>query len=335
MNPRAWLAGRPALRRGRDQLLLAASYGSDWWRFRTHSGMADRGARGLRAEIVMDAHRLEKGLALPRPREWFGRDVIGRLLGNVESLCSRAPLGEIDEYAVAAAVGALSTYFAINDEASVARPDWAAEARERTEKLAANHPVRVAAHLGGVEPIGPTALDASGVTADAFARFVRSRHSVRNFAPDVPDRAVLEEAIALAATSPSVCNRQGSRVRIFERGPRADAVLAHQNGNKGFGHTASHVLVVTQDIEAFVAPGERNQAFVDGGMFAMSLMYALHAAGLGACALNWSRTAMDDKRLRAELALPAGEVVVTLMVVGRPAEEALVARSPSRPAVIL
>ncbi|MBM9838427.1 nitroreductase family protein [Rhodococcus hoagii] len=314
--------------------MLAASYWADWRRFRTHSGMGDRGARGLRAEIVMDAHRLEKGLALPRPREWFGRDVIGRLLDNTEKVCGRAPLDEVDHYVVTAAVGALDAYFDSNDSTGGAAPDWVSEARDRAAKLAANNPARVDAQLGGVEPIGPSAAEASGVTAESFAKFVRSRHSVRNFALDVPSRSVIEDAVALAATSPSVCNRQGSRVRIFERGPQADAVLAHQNGNKGFGHTASHVLVVSQDIEAFVAPGERSQAFVDGGMFAMSLMYSLHAAGLGACALNWSRTAADDRRLRAELSLPPNEVVVTLMVVGVPAGEILVTRSPSRPVVI-
>ncbi|CAM3158942.1 nitroreductase family protein [Prescottella defluvii] len=334
MKARAWLASRPELRRARDQLLLAGSYWSDWARFRSHSGMAEHGARGLRAQIVMDAHRLEKGLALPEPRVWFGREVIERLLDNTERYCGSHPMDDVDEYIVDAAIGALGEYFRANDGSDTASPAWARSASDRAAKLAANHPARSAANVGGVVPIGPSAFEASGVTSETFTSFTRSRHSVRNYTADVPDRQAIVEAIELAGTSPSVCNRQGSRVRIFDRGPAADAVLAHQNGNKGFGHTASHVLVVTQDIEAFVAPGERNQAFVDGGMFAMTLMYALHAAGIGSCALNWSRTAADDKKLRATLGLPANEVVVTLMVAGLPVRDALVARSPSRPGIV-
>jgi hypothetical protein len=62
-----------------------------------------------------------------------------------------------------------------------------------------------------------------------------------------------------------------------------EQVLALQNGNRGFGHLAKRVLIVSADLHAFIGPIERNKAFVDGGMFAMSLLYALHRLELGAC----------------------------------------------------
>ena len=50
------------------------------------------------------------------------------------------------------------------------------------------------------------------------------------------------------------------------------------------------LLLVTSDIRAFMNNGERNEPFVDGGLFSMSLLYALEAYGLAACPLIYLRT---------------------------------------------
>ncbi|NMM88405.1 hypothetical protein B2J88_29325 [Rhodococcus sp. SRB_17] len=145
---------------------------------------------------------------------------------------------------------------------------------------------------------------------------------MRNFSDELVDRARLEHAIVIAQKTPSVCNRQSSRVRIYPRGVAADSVLALQNGNRGFGHTASHVLVVTSDLTAFVSAGERNQPFVDGGMFAMSLVYALQDQGISSCCLNWSTVKAQDAKIRRLLSIEDDEAVVMLIAVGFAADNA-------------
>jgi NADH-quinone oxidoreductase subunit A len=92
-------------------------------------------------------------------------------------------------------------------------------------------------------------------------------------------------------------------------------VLARQSGNRGFGHTASHVLVISADLRAFVFAHERNQCWVDGGLFSMSLVYAFHALGLGTCCLNWSVAREDDRRLRRAAGLADHENVVMMLAI--------------------
>ncbi|KTR86246.1 hypothetical protein NS354_05685 [Leucobacter chromiiresistens] len=111
-----------------------------------------------------------------------------------------------------------------------------------------------------------------------------------------------------------------------------DHLLSFHHGNRGFGHKLGAVLIVTSDLRGFDMIGERNQPWIDGGLFAMSLAYAFHAAGLGACMMNWSEDADHDQRLRAEFDIPDNEVIITFLGVGHLPEVFEVAASP-RPAV--
>lgn len=166
----------------------------------------------------------------------------------------------------------------------------------------------------------------------AFQRLAASRVSVRDFIADrIPARAVIQGAIDLAITSPSVCNRQTWRVHAYE-GERAQEILSLQNGNRGFGHRIPTVLVVTSDMRFFTGTIERYQAWIDGGMFAMTLLLGLHSVGLGAVALNWSVRNEQDEMLRAKGGIPEHERVVMLIGCGYPTEGAVVANSLRRPA---
>jgi nitroreductase len=149
-----------------------------------------------------------------------------------------------------------------------------------------------------------------------FGEFARCRHSIRQFAPEpVPDDQILR-AVRIAQTSPSVCNRQGARVHIYSKQDKKDAILGIQKGSRGFGHLASHVVIITFDLRCLLDPGERHQAWVDGGLFAMSFLYAIHSLGLGACALQWGVAPEDDLALHAVAEIPEFEEVIMLAVVG-------------------
>ena len=109
---------------------------------------------------------------------------------------------------------------------------------------------------------------------------------------------------------------RSARVHIAFSRERIARVLSFQNGNAGFGDTLGAVVIVTTDIRAMNSLGERNQCWVDGGIFAMSLAYALHGLGLGACMLNWSQTRERDIALREAVGIPESEAIVTMIGVG-------------------
>ncbi len=93
-------------------------------------------------------------------------------------------------------------------------------------------------------------------------------------------------------------------------------MLPLQGGNVGFGHLIKKLLIITADLCAFDGTHERNQGFIDGGMFAMSLLYSIQFHGLGACALNWARALETDLALRSEINIRESNVILMMIGVG-------------------
>ncbi len=132
------------------------------------------------------------------------------------------------------------------------------------------------------------------------------------------------------STAPSACNRQYVRVHCLSGKRQIAGVLALQNGNRGFGHLADKLLVVTADLEGITGVEERNDLFTNGGMFLMNLSYALHYHGIGHCILNWSVNPLRDQELRGVVELAPSECVVALLACGIPPGEFDVAASPRK-----
>lgn len=108
------------------------------------------------------------------------------------------------------------------------------------------------------------------------------------------------------------------------------AILRIQNGATAFAQTVPALGVVTARRAMFVGPDERNQRWVDGGLFAMTLVWAFHALGLSTCMLNWALPNVSSNRLRELAGIPDGEDIVVLIAIGHAAEGARVARSEKR-----
>ena len=78
---------------------------------------------------------------------------------------------------------------------------------------------------------------------------------------------------------------------------------------------------VTPDQLSFDGFKERNQAYIDGGLFSMSLMYALHHQELGCVPMCWLATNERDDAFRAEAGIQDNEVIMMLLGVGVPVAE--------------
>lgn len=308
--------------RARSAKQLIHSYSSDVWRYARWSGFG-RGhtTRALESKILKDFHRIEKGLTLPQPRPWFGKDTVERLVITCAEYGAR---NDHDDEILAAAYSALRQYGGAFTEPE---PNWWRPVLNAIEEAPAMKSSQWS-QLGGSKVIDELFFAEESDFSGSISKFIRSRSSIRNFSSDLVDEKLLEECIADAQHTPSVCNRQGTRVRFYPRGSEAESILALQNGNRGFGNGASHVAVVTSDLRTFLTPGERNQGFIDGGMFAMSLIYALLARKIGTCCLNWSVNANQDRKLRTKIRLPEYEVVIMMIAIGTPVRDSQVTISP-------
>jgi nitroreductase len=87
------------------------------------------------------------------------------------------------------------------------------------------------------------------------------------------------------------------------------------------------VLLISCDSRVYVSSGERHQAYVDGGMFAMSLVYALQAQGVASCCLNLCNYFFQDVAVHRACRVPGWEVPIMMIAIGYPAAEFEVAVS--------
>lgn len=249
------------------------------------------GAVNVEAQITKDYHAVEKGLSLPSVKRPFGL-AVGERISTL--LPAAPPDADYTEHAIAALKG-LNVW---NEDEVL------------TDRLA---PLLEQGDRGIISP----------------DRFFTSRHSVRNFGNVAATPAELDYAVGLALQTPSVCNRQSWRVRFYQ-GDDVSQVLAFQNGNAGFREKISTVALVTVDVRWFTGVIERNQPWIDGGMFAMTLVWSLHSIGLDTCLLNMSVTNSTAEAMRLNLGIDDAEVPITMIAIGHAAEGARHARSPRK-----
>lgn len=161
--------------------------------------------------------------------------------------------------------------------------------------------------------------------------FFLSRHTVRDFDSSMVPEGCIKKAIYLALNTPSVCNRQASFVYWLNTRKEIDKALMLQNGNRGFGHEIPCLLILCADLSAFDTAGERYQHWIDGGMFSMSVIWALHSLGLSSCCLNWSKGPIDDLRLRNLVSIRNEHTVLMMLAVGFPKDKLKVCFSARKP----
>ncbi len=278
--------------------------------------------RKLEALILVHSHKIEKTLALPRPPALFGTNSLGPLLDLLGAWVRST--GDSQAVVFRAASAALLQYrHRVGTRLAQEFPTLAARLDEYLTRYA---PPESGRAEGGTRRLTADEFRFA-VGAIDFEGLARLRHSVRTFSPDpVPDEAV-SRAVGIAQRSPSVCNRQAWRVHVYTSPQDKVTVLQTQNGNSGFGHLAARILLVSSDARTYVTSGERHQAYVDGGMFAMSLVYALEAEGIVSCCLNLCNYFFQDLAVHRACRIPAWELPIMMIAIGYPAPEFEVAAS--------
>lgn len=298
---------------------LAVAHATDGLRFWRHSFTRRASDREqMRGRIAMDLHFLEYGMALRAPSVGHGLDKAERLIDDIETYLRRWRA----DAQTAIAMRALDAHLALN----VGHPR-ATPIRERLDALSLDADADL---RGGVEEVRREDI-AAAVRGVDFPAFAAARHSIRQFAPDPVPEAALRRAVAAAQQSPSSCNRQTCRLHVWTRPDLVARVVALQSGNRGFGHELGGVAVVWSDLRNWSGAGERASGLVDGGMFAMSFILALHAEGLGTISLNWSEEPAKDRALRRLAALPESAQIVVMVGFGTLPETLRVPVSQRRP----
>lgn len=275
----------------------------------------------LKSDLLFQFHKLEKGLIMPGERRVFGESVVVNILEIVQFWNKKGYSPSDDVYV--AAIKTLESYLTKIDEDGFEHQCSVFQKVKRflnEEKLLKHEEY---------SKFDTPRLLVNNYTngLDGFKTLVSFRRSVREFSSKEVDKKLIANAVKIAQQSPSVCNRQSSKIYIFDDTSMIKKLLSFQNGNTGFENYIYNLAIITSDQTSFFNATERNQPFVDGGLFTMSYLYALSAQGLASCCLNWCVSPNTDKKVHELAKIANSERIVMYVAFGWPADNVSVPKS--------
>ena len=268
--------------------------------------------------LLKHCHIVEKGLALPAPRKGFGQPKITDLIEKTRIYESKHKTSQVGMMVR----DTLREYlnFHAND-LQILSNDFLYSLNNFLEE-------KPTQSKGGLKKLRKTEM--KSYDTDFFESFLKCRHSIRNFSATPVKDEVIFRALTISQNTPSVCNRQGWLVHYYNDKIKIREMLSFQNGNAGFTDCIDKLLIVTASTKAFTRY-EHNQLFIDGGLYSMNLMLALHAAGLGSCPLNTCMDWLNESSLKQAAGIPKYERLIMMIAVGNLLDEFSVAQSEKYP----
>jgi nitroreductase len=291
---------------------LTLNYIIDYFIFMKESGIFRKNVEEkLLAYITFTYHTIEKGFSMPQIRYGFGKKKVGTLLNNVLLYLARNYNTSRSQFIAACSV--LEQYYCIHLENNFNISDYFTEKQYDSISRYAKSNIGGALKLNNKEYFS--------INLSNFEEFIKTRRSVRYFSENKVDIEKLEKAVELANFCPSACNRQSSKVYLINIQEKVDKILNIQKGVLATADQIHQLLVITSNRNYFFTSGERNQMFVDGGIFLESLLLCLHNEKIASCTLHWSLNFTHDKKIADIVGLTKGEKVIALVAVGNLVED--------------
>ena len=149
-----------------------------------------------------------------------------------------------------------------------------------------------------------------------FKELFLNRHSVRQFSDMPVDYEKVRAAVKLAMKAPSACNRQTAKVYFIRDKEKNKKIGKIIPGNTGFESEVQNYLIVTSTRAGYTTAAERNQMYVDGALFAMSLILSLEYYGIASCALQGSESKRVVEPIKRLAEISDEEVIVLYIAIG-------------------
>ena len=277
-------------------------------RFRAHRFNKLRSAtrEQLESKLTFHAHAIEKGLSHTDIRYGFGKEALRSLAEGIDMYKRRGYDSTRKPYlnAMSTLKAYVDLHTAAGQDVTYVRDEFGSMFKDISD---------CNSDLGGAVPV--TSKEKRNNKQKNFKDLFVGRSSIREYADSDVDLRRIENAIQLATKSPSICNRQAARVHVLDDKSQIKEALRVQGGLNGYP-TPPVLLVITTDNAGFLHRQERNQVYVDGGIFAMALLLALEYEGVAACSLNTMFSIRQDKAARRLLNIPPSENIIMFISAG-------------------
>ena len=265
----------------------------DMQRYLETSFALNNSTRDNATNIRLLSHALEKGISLPNCRVGFGKEKVTELI----KLCEQ--YNGNDDEAVDSAYGVLKAYINWQDENGGDTSFITNDIKKKVSR---------AEILGGTYTFSKTAIE-------GFENIAVHRHSLRQFSSTPVSNEDIVNAVKLAQTAPSACNRQPVRIYAVTDHKKIESIMGMHGGIRTMS-SPTVIFVVAADRSLYKGEYERNTVYVDGGIFTMNLLYALDNFGIAACPAIWGNIPSDDSLLSSIIGTPNTHVVINLIVAG-------------------
>lgn len=272
-------------------------------------------------------HMLEKGLVMRPRRPVFALEYLGPTVRTYRAMreLSTRDVGAVDQAQLRWAHDVLQTYFdAVGEHPTIARLRSVWQAIDPLPEP-------------GPDPGGPISPYHRAVDAPPPVRYedllelAQRRRSVRWYLPRPVPRELIDQALAVAALSPSACNRQPFEFRIFDDPDLIARVAALPKGTRGFRQDMPAFAVVVGRMRAFFSERDRHLIYIDGALASMAFVLALESLGLASCCINWADEAEPEREMQELLGLAPDERAVMCISFGYPDPDGMVPYSEKRP----
>lgn len=262
---------------------------------------------GLYSKTRRNIHRLEKGIAANRLKQInsFAADYIEETIDDFATLTQKG----IDANFYKWGNDVLTTYFSI-----VTNTGKTAVLNEKFQSITQPADLQIDKTTPSI-PYEAAKLPPLTLSYDQLTTLLHRRHSVRWYNEKVVEDDIIKKAVLAALTSPSACNRQAFNVYSV-KGDKLDEIKRLKLGFEIFADHIHTFLFIVGDLSAYVEERDKHLIYIDGGLFAMSLMLAFETLGVSTCPINFPDMAWLDAEMDRILGLNPYQKGVMLLSIG-------------------
>lgn len=279
-----------------------------FWRLSTQfnaSHHTDEDMEKMQYTLLRENHVIEKGMSMRNPRKGFGQQKVDALLDRLNKYLSL--YGEKDREFLRYPLSTIKNYISYTESRGTEIPELKEKYNELEERTGLGD---IATHAGIALT---TKADIQSKCNLDFESLLYSRHSIRYFSDEEVPQESIVKALELAQRTPSACNRQGWKTHVY-KGTQSVDLVKWQGGSHGFEEECRNTILVTANLKAFLWH-ETHQAYIDGGLYAMNLINALHSLGLGCIPLSCGFEYPKLYQLK-NFNIPENEVPIVIIAFG-------------------
>ena len=163
-----------------------------------------------------------------------------------------------------------------------------------------------------------------------YNKFIKSRHSTRNYKNMTLKMEDIKKAVNMAKYSASACNRQYIKVHYYPKGKMRQNVIDYSLGKGGLYLEGVNTFILTFDANGLIGAGERNQGYFNAGLFSTNFVNALHSLGIGTCFIQFANSVEEEEKLKEINEIPSSERIAVILYAGYYNDKSIFCVSPRK-----